>query len=145
FSQGAEIYNGIRTFADDGAYYNDNKLAHVLNRWQKPGDVTDVPRLSWDGTSGAREISSRFIEDGSYFRLSEVTLGYRLPNAIMSRAGMSEARIYVSGRNLKIWTDYMGYDPDVNSNGSGSNISLGQDFYSYPRARTISVGISGSW
>ena len=135
----------IRVFADDGAYYNDNKVRHVLNRWQKPGDVTDVPRLSWDGTSGSRDVSSRFVEDGSYVRLSEITLGYKLPSMLTSRTGLSDARLYLSGRNLKLWSDYLGYDPDVNSNGSGSNISLGQDFYAYPRARTISLGISGSW
>ena len=145
FSQGAEVFNLIRLFADDGAYYNDNKIKHVLNRWQKPGDVTDVPRLSWDGTSDARQVSSRFVEDASYVRLSEITVGYRLPSMFTSRTGLSDTRIYVSGRNLKLWSDYLGYDPDVNSNGSGSNISLGQDFYAYPRARTISVGISGSW
>jgi len=145
FSQGAEVANMIRVFADDGAYYNDNKVKHVLKRWQKPGDITDVPRLSWDGTSGSRDVSSRFVEDGSYVRLSEITLGYKLPSVLTSRTGLTDARVYLSGRNLKLWSDYLGYDPDVNSNGSGSNISLGQDFYAYPRARTISLGISGSW
>ena len=55
------------------------------------------------------------------------------------------ARIFVSGRNLKTWTDYTGYNPDVNSNGASSNISLGTDFYAYPLARTITFGVSGSW
>lgn len=145
FSQGGEVFNLVRLYADDGAYYNDNKLTHVLDRWQKPGDVTDVPRLSWDGTSFSREVSSRFVEDASYVRLQEVTLGWRVPRGLLGRTGMSEARLYVSGRNLKLWSDYLGYDPDVNSNGSGSNVSLGQDFYAYPRARTISFGISGTW
>jgi len=145
FSQGQEVFNLIRLFSDDGGYNLDNKITHVLKRWQKPGDVTDVPRASFDGASEANDVSSRFVEDGSYVRLSEITVGYALPPALAQRARFDNARLYVSGRNLKLWTKYLGYDPDVNSNGSGANTSLGQDFYAYPRARTISVGISGTW
>jgi TonB-linked SusC/RagA family outer membrane protein len=145
FSQGFEIYNGIRAFADEGGTYNDNKFRHVMRRWRQPGDETDVPRASRFGESDAWTISSRYIEDGSYVRLQEVTFGFRLPSRIAARAQMADARIYVSGRNLKLWTDFMGYDPDVNSGGSGSNTFLGTDFYAYPRARTISFGVSGNW
>jgi len=145
FSQGAEIYNGIREYADDGGYNYDNKLKVIMKRWRQPGDITDEPRASFDGTSQANMISSRFVEDGSYWRLQEVTLGYALPKSIAARANLSNARIYVSGRNLKLWSDFLGYDPDVNSFGSGSNTGLGTDFYAYPRARTISVGLTGTW
>jgi hypothetical protein len=145
FSQGFEILNGIREYADDGIWFNDNKFRHLLNRWRQPGDVTDVPRLSWDGTSGSTVYSSRYLEDGSYWRLQEVTLGYTLPNSFASRAGFSNTRLYVSGRNLKVWTDFIGYDPDANSGGSGSNTTLATEFYSYPRARTFSVGINANW
>jgi TonB-linked SusC/RagA family outer membrane protein len=145
FSQGAEIFNAVRIFADDGGYYYDNKYTHVLKRWQQPGDVTVVPRASFDGTSGARTVSSRFVEDASYWRLQEVTLGYQLPARFASSARLANARVYVSGRNLKVWSDVLGYDPDVNSNGSGSNTSLGTEFYAYPRARTVSFGITGNW
>jgi hypothetical protein len=95
--------------------------------------------------SDAWFTSSRFVEDGSYVRLQEVTLGYRLPEAIGRRTNLGESRIYVSGRNLKTWTDYAGFNPDANSSGSSTNISLGTDFYSYPLARTFSFGISGSF
>ena len=145
FSQGAEIYNGVRSFADDGGRFGDNKYAHVLRRWRQPGDVTDVPRASSRGFSDAATISSRYVEDASYVRLQEVTLGYRLPRSIAARTRLADARVYVSGRNLKLWTDYMGYDPDVNSGGSGENTFIGNDFYAYPRARTISIGLSGAW
>jgi TonB-linked SusC/RagA family outer membrane protein len=146
FNQGNEVFNAIRIFSDDGGYYFDNKLRDTyVRRWQKPGDKTDVPRLSYDGTSGARDISSRFIEDGSYVRLQEVTLGYALPEWIARRSGMTNAKVFVSGRNLKTWTDYTGYNPDVNSNGASSNISLGTDFYAYPLSRSITFGLSGSW
>jgi hypothetical protein len=146
FSQGADVFNAIRIFADDGGYYFDNKLKDsYVKRWRQPGDQAEQPRLSYDGTSGARDVSSRFVEDGSYVRLQEVSLSYRLPARLLRNARMDEARIFVSGRNLHTWTDYTGFNPDVNSNGSSANISLGQDFYAYPLARTISFGISTSW
>jgi TonB-linked SusC/RagA family outer membrane protein len=145
FSQGADIYNGIRSFADDGGYYYDNKIKNVLKRWQQPGDKTDVPRADYLGASGGTIISSRYVENGSYVRFQELTLGYRLPSEIAGRAKLSDARVFVSGRNLKVWSDFLGYDPDVNSNGSSARTSLGTEFYSYPRARTISIGVSGNW
>ena len=85
------------------------------------------------------------MEDGSYIRLQEITLGYTLPQSFARRSGMEGARIYISGRNLKTWTDYAGYNPDVNSNGASANISLGTDFYAYPLARSFMIGLSSSW
>jgi len=58
---------------------------------------------------------------------------------------VENARLYVAGRNLHTWTKFSGYNPDVNSNGSGSNVSLGTEFYSYPLARSWSVGLSSEW
>ena len=145
FSQGADVFNMMRLFGDDGGYYFDNKFALVMDRWQKPGDITDQPRASYFGDSGAREVSSRFIEDGSYVRLQEVTIGYRLPAPVTNLLRLRNARVYIAGHNLKLWSDYSGYDPDANSNGSLSVTSLGTDFYAYPRARTFSIGISGGW
>ncbi|MFN8669536.1 MAG: TonB-dependent receptor [Gemmatimonadaceae bacterium] len=146
FTQGNKVFNAIRIFADDGGYYFDNKLKDSYDkRWKKPGDIAEQPRLSYDGTSGARDVSSRFVEDGSYIRLQEVTLGYRLPRSLARTLNLDEARFFVSGRNLVTWTDYTGFNPDVNSNGSSASISLGTDFYAYPLARTISFGLRGSW
>jgi TonB-linked SusC/RagA family outer membrane protein len=144
FSKGAEVFNAMRLFSDAGGWYLDNQFADVMNRWQKPGDRTDQPRASYDGLSGARTISSRFIEDGSYLRLQELRLGYRLPKAWSRTLRMDGARIYVQGNNLHTWTKYTGYSPDVNSNGD-ANAALGTDFYAYPAARTITVGIQGNW
>lgn len=145
FNQGNEIFNAIRIFADDGGYYNDNKFVDVLRRWQKPGDKTDQPRASYDGLSNARQVSDRYVEDGSYVRLQEVTLGYRLAPVWVQRVNLSEARLYLSGINLVTWTNFSGYNPDVNSNGSSANVSLGTEFYAYPTARAWRVGFTGSW
>lgn len=144
FSEGAKVFNLMRIFADDGGYAYDNKFTYALNRWQQPGDITDEPRASFDGTSGGRVISDRFIEDGSYIRIQEITLSWQLPKGLFAMRGMSNARLYVSGHNLHTFTKYTGYDPDVNSNGT-SNIDLGTDYYAYPRARTFTLGVSGEF
>ncbi|MEO8448937.1 MAG: TonB-dependent receptor [Gemmatimonadota bacterium] len=145
FSKGNKIFNGMRLFSAANGYYYDNQFSDVLGRWQKPGDVTDVPRASFDGTSGAREVSSRFIEDGSYFRLQELTLGYQLPGSLARSLGFANARVFFRGHNLFTVTNYSGYSPEVNSNGSTANISLGTDFYAYPLARIVSFGFQVGW
>jgi TonB-linked SusC/RagA family outer membrane protein len=145
FSGGNKIYNAIRSFADDGGYNYDNKFVDVLSRWRQPGDITDQPRASFNGFSSANITSSRYLEPGAYTRLQEVTVGFKVPASFARTAGMQNTRLYVSGRNLHTWTKFKGYNPDVNSNGSGANISLGTDFYAYPLARTWMVGVSGEW
>lgn len=145
FSKGNDVFNGMRVFSDEGGYNYDNKFADVLHRWRNPGDRTDQPRASFDGTSGARLISSRFIEDGSYLRLQDLTIGYQLPDRWAASIGMANARVYVRGQNVFTSTDYSGYNPEVNSNGSTSNASLATDFYAYPLARTWSFGVQAGW
>ncbi|HJS43378.1 MAG TPA: TonB-dependent receptor [Gemmatimonadales bacterium] len=145
FVQGQEIFNAISVFANDGGYYYDNKFKKALNRWQQPGDVTDEPRASFDGTSGADLISSRYFEDGSYVRLQEVTLRYSLPAYVSNVLRMNNAQLYFSGRNLHTWTEYSGYSPDVNSAGSSTNTELSTEFYAYPSARSFMIGLSGAF
>jgi TonB-linked SusC/RagA family outer membrane protein len=143
FSQGGKVLNLARIFMDDGGNSRDNKLATVLNRWQKPGDITNQPRMG--STGGARFLSTRFVEDGSFARLQEVTLGLRLPGALARAMRADNARLYVSGRNLITWSDYLGFNPDVNSNGANSNTVMGVDYYAYPLARTFTFGVSAGW
>ena len=145
FSHGAKVFNLVRIFADDGGYHYDNKYTYALNRWQHPGDITNEPRASFDGTSNGNDVSDRFIEDGSYLRIQEITLSWKLPARLLAGRGFDNARLYVSGHNLHNFTKYTGYDPDVNSNGSTANIDLGTDYYAYPRARTFTFGVSSQW
>ncbi|HWC74238.1 MAG TPA: TonB-dependent receptor [Gemmatimonadales bacterium] len=145
FTQGQTIFNAISVFANDGGYYYDNKFKRALRRWQKAGDVTDEPRASFDGTSGADLISSRYMEDGSYVRLQEITLGYNLPTRISKALQLTDGRLYFSGRNLYTWTKYSGYSPDVNSAGSSTNTELSTEFYAYPSARSFMIGLSGAF
>ncbi|MBN1951302.1 MAG: TonB-dependent receptor [Bacteroidales bacterium] len=87
------------------------------------------------------EVSDRYIEDGSYVRLSNATLGYTVN--FDNVAWISRLRIYVSGSNLLLFTNYSGFDPDVNSNQDKDGIrSLGVDISSYPKARTIMAGVN---
>lgn len=144
-SHGGKVFNAMRVFADEGGYNYDNKFADVLKRWQQPGDITDQPRASFDGTSGARLISSRFLENGSYIRLQDLTLGYQLPERWAGAVGMANARVYVRGQNVFTSTDYKGYNPEVNSNGASSTASIATDFYAYPIARTWSFGVQAGW
>jgi TonB-linked SusC/RagA family outer membrane protein len=145
FSFGGEIYNAMRRFADDGGYYYDNKFVDVLDYWTPENPNASNPRPSYFGRSGARLNSSRLLEDASYVRLQEVTVGYQLPQTLAARAGMSRARLYVSGRNIHTWTDYSGYSPDVNSGGASSSTTFGTDFYTYPIARAFTIGFQGTW
>jgi hypothetical protein len=154
-NQGSEIFNAMRIFADNGGCTFDNQFTSVLQRWRKPGDITSVPRASYDCASGADIISDRYVEDGSYWRLQDLTLGYRLPEKVSGGLGFASARFYVSVRNLFTVTDYTGYSPDVNSNGANnvdsgslatsSEIGLGTDFYAYPQPRTWTFGIQAGW
>lgn len=145
FSHGNKVFNAMRVYSGNGGYNYDNQFADQLDRWQQPGDKTDTPRASYDGTAGGELTSSRFIENGSYLRLQEVTLGFNVPLRVAGMLGFSQARVYVSGFNLFTITDYTGYDPELNSNGSGASISLGSDFYAYPLARTFTFGIQAGW
>jgi len=145
FSKGNDVFNAIRVFSGDGGYNYDNKFRDLLDRWQQPGDITNEPRASFDGTSGADLRSSRMIEDGSYFRLADLTLGYALPESIAASIRMTKARFYVRGQNVFTATNYTGYNPEVNSSGSTASAALGTDFYAYPVARTWSFGFQAGW
>ena len=147
FSKGNDVFNAMRVFSDDGGYNYDNKFADVMDRWQQPGDKTDQPRASFDGLSDARRVSSRWLEDGSYLRLQDLTLGYQLPDQLAASAGFASARLYVRAQNLWTTTKYTGYNPEVNSNGSssGQTAQIATDFYAYPLARTWTFGIQAGW
>src|SRR5256714_3462421 len=109
FSGGNQIFNGVRQYSDDAGYALDNKFIYALRRWQKPGDITDEPRASFDGNSlGALNNSSRMIEPGNYTRLQEVTFGLKVPKRFSRLGGMENTRLYVNGRNLQTWTHLNG-------------------------------------
>jgi hypothetical protein len=145
FVSGNEIYNNAGRFMTSGFGNGfDNQTRDILNRWQKPGDVTDVPRLSAFFGNGER-TSSRWIYDGSYIRLRQVSIGYTLPASVSKALKINSARFYVSGYNLWTGTNYPA-DPEVNTLGTATrrvlNVSTGVDFYTIPQPRTITVGLN---
>jgi hypothetical protein len=81
------------------------------------------------------------LEDGSYLRLSNVTLAFNLPETLVRGRGFRETRVFVTGGNLFTWSDYSGYNPDVSSSGVG-NINRGVDVGAYPLARTLTLGVN---
>jgi TonB-linked SusC/RagA family outer membrane protein len=99
-------------------YYNG--VESLMDRWQKPGDVTDVPLMLYSSTANnASRTSTRFLHDGDYFRLKDVTVGYNLPSSLMNKIGFSGATIYGKGYNLFTWVkdENLKYDPEVRADG----------------------------
>ncbi|TVR39353.1 MAG: SusC/RagA family TonB-linked outer membrane protein [Bacteroidia bacterium] len=149
FVYGNDVYlSGGRYQSANGEWW-DNQTRDQLDRWQKPGDITDVPQARFDQRNGSQH-SSRYLYDGSYLRLRSVNLGYNLPPSLTARGGFSQARIFVTGYNLLTFTRYPGYDPDVNSLGTGtsaqaSNVVMGIDFYTTPQIRSVLFGIDLSF
>ena len=145
FVSGNSIFNDGASFQTAGFDFFDNQSADQLNRWQNPGDITDVPQLRFLGGNGI-DNSTRYLQDGDYIRLRNVTLSYNLPPAVLERISLNNVRIYVTGTNLWTITDYTGWDPEVNFDGTNpsnqtNNIRGGRDFYTAPQARTIIFGV----
>jgi hypothetical protein len=120
-----------------------------MDRWQEPGDITDVPQARLGDGNGNKECS-RYLSDGSYLRFRNISLGYTLPKNITTRLKMSSVRLYVGVQNLYTLTKYKGWDPEVNYTSPGQdtqnvNIVQGFDFYTTPQARTYSLGINMSF
>ena len=113
----------------------------VLRRWQNPGDITDMPRAiaGPQGVENNRR-SSRFLDDASYIRLKNITLGYTLPESLIGRIGIRSIRVYVTGQNLWTITDYNGFDPEVSS--SNDTRQGGVDSGAIPQLKNVTFGIN---
>lgn len=114
--------------------------AKVLQRWQKTGDITDVPRLTSVGNNYTIDQNSRYLEDASFLRLKELTIGYNLPKSILSRINLTNARIYFIGTNLKLWSKYTG-DPESNVTSNPNAQGLGS-FGTPPQPIGYQLGIN---
>ncbi len=139
---GNKVFDGGGQYqSDNGSNGFDNQTTDQLNRWQKTGDITDVPQARLFEGNGAGN-STRYLSNGSYVRLKTATLGYTLPTSIVSKALLDRVRVYFTGVNLLTFTHYKGWDPEVNADYQASNIGQGNDFYSAPQARTYTLGIN---
>jgi TonB-linked SusC/RagA family outer membrane protein len=145
---GNQIFNLLR-FHTEGMTRLFNASTVVLDRWTPENPNTDVPRaINGDPNRNAR-ASSRWIEDGSFLRLKNISLGYNVPEAFLnqiSKGSISSVRVYVSGLNLLTFTNYTGFDPEIAAR-TGINNTLGQgiDYGQFPAARTIMGGLQLSF
>ncbi|MTI21141.1 TonB-dependent receptor [Fulvivirga sp. RKSG066] len=142
FIQGVDVYNNNRQFMEHLGTSAWGMDASVLRRWRQPGDITDIPRAATGATVGLNNAdNSRFLEDGSYLRLKNVTLGYDFPQNLVSKYGLGSLRLYVTGQNLLTFTEYSGFDPEVNVFNNTST-AQGTDFLTYPQSKMLLVGIN---
>lgn len=142
FQYGNEIYNHNRFFGGSLGARDEARVLFKENiyRWQKPGDITDVPRPDGININNYRDGTSRFLEDGSFLRLRSLTLGYTVPRGVIEKLGLQTLRVYFTGTNLFLLTNYTGADPE--SAASSSQNEQGIDLGSPPQPRTLQVGLN---
>ncbi|MEI6407816.1 MAG: TonB-dependent receptor [Bacteroidota bacterium] len=138
---GNKIHNSAGEFMSCSACWFDNQTRDQLKRWQKPGDITDVPQARLGYTNGSQSRSSRFLTDGSYLRLKNLSLAYDFPTRLLHKTGIRDLRIYLTGTNMLTFTKYKGWDPEVTTDYLASNVVYGVDFYAAPQPKTFVVGI----
>jgi TonB-linked SusC/RagA family outer membrane protein len=132
---------GMGRYSSANMRYEDNQTYDQMQRWQKPGDITNVPQARFYYNNGA-QISSRYIVDGAYIRLRTVSLGYTFDSKKLNKYKLEKVRVYVSGQNLMTFTKYPYWDPEVNADDFDSNIAKGNDFYTPPQPKTILFGVN---
>lgn len=130
---GNKIFNANRIWAE-GMAVAQNQTTATLERWTGAGTSNEMPRAVFNDPNKNARPSDRFIEDGSYLRIKNVSLGYTLPAEFTERARIARARIYASAQNLYTITNYSGIDPEVPFNGIDLNV--------YPVPRTVSLGVN---
>ncbi|HEX6533970.1 MAG TPA: TonB-dependent receptor [Gemmatimonadaceae bacterium] len=129
---GNDVFNANRIWTE-GMSSARNQTTAVEHRWTGPGTSNSMPRAVFGDPNGNSRASDRYIEDGSYLRVKELTVGYELPGGVARRLNASTARVYLAARNLLTLTGYSGFDPEVGIDGIDNNV--------YPVARTLSVGV----
>ena len=130
YSIGGKVYDSLYAGSMNNMYFNTNFNAHALRRWQKPGDITDVPRME---VGGSYATTDRFLVDASYLAIKNITLGYTLPKSWMKAAKLGNVRVFASADNIALFTHLKGMDPQYNFSGSTD--------YAYSPNKTYSLGI----
>ena len=141
FSLGNKVLNFSKaSLVNMGADIQTNQSVDALRRWQEPGDITDIPRYELGSTLNNLH-SNRLLEDASYLRLKNLSIGYNLPSNIVNKIMLGQVRVYASATNLWTLTKYTGSDPEV-STLDGSTPAQGIDFFTLPQVRTITLGLN---
>jgi hypothetical protein len=145
FVVGNKIYNKTRENMDaDGAYTNLNQMS-IYNglgwsRWEQKGDIATHPLPVGGRSDGSNKASSRFLEDGSFFRLRNVTISYDLPEKLIKKAKMSGVRFYVSGDNILTISRFSGMDPEIRLD-SDTYHHAGLYYANYPVPLSVTLGV----
>jgi TonB-linked SusC/RagA family outer membrane protein len=134
FITGHEVFNYLR-YLNERMTGLENQSVYVLNRWQIEGQDTDVPKAAWNDPMGNTSFSTRWLEDGTYARLSNVYLSYTIPEEFLV---FRNAEFYVSAHNLFTFSNYLGYDPEFAY--SFLQVNQGIDYGLAPRTRQVIIG-----
>ncbi|MFT4033175.1 MAG: TonB-dependent receptor [Siphonobacter sp.] len=142
FQYGNKIYNHNKFFGEGGGARDAARVIFASNlaRWQKPGDVTDVPRPDGVNVNNYRDGGSHWLEDGSFLRLRSLTLGYTFSTNWSKKVGISNLRVYAVGTNLWLLTKYTGLDPE--SSASSDQNQQGIDLGTPPQPLGIQFGLN---
>lgn len=135
YSYGNDVYNGVRRLTESPQDFG-NKSRAVLNRWNSEGQQTDMPKADYGDPMGNNRFSSRWIEDGSFLKLKNVTLAWDLPENLWF---FQNVQVWVSGENLCTFSKYLGYDPEFAA--SYDPAQAGFDLGKIPAARSVKLGI----
>nr|WP_315203084.1 SusC/RagA family TonB-linked outer membrane protein [uncultured Flavobacterium sp.] len=141
FSEGNQLYNGTRATISDQRYFNNGTF--IKDRWTTPGQVTDIQKLYYgDNVSAGFSFSSTSkVEDGSYLKFKNVSLGYNVPvKETFLKNSFTSVYVYLQGNNLYTFTKYRGSDPEVSIN--GNSINSGKDQNVPPNAQVYTVGLN---
>lgn len=133
---GQEVYNYLR-YRTERMSDLSNQAMSVLNRWQFEGQETDIPRAAWEDPMHNSAFSSRWIEDGSYARIKDITFSYRLPEGDRF---FSDAKVFITAYNVFTFSRYLGYDPEFSY--SSSQLLQGVDYGLMPAPRVIITGVN---
>ncbi|TLU98283.1 SusC/RagA family TonB-linked outer membrane protein [Dyadobacter luticola] len=140
---GNQIFNYTRYWTDFNVFQGNRSKDMLYNSWKKSGDNAKLPRLN-SGDATSQQVSSYFLEDGSYFRFKNIQLTYTLPTSLLKKIKINSAQVYVQGQNLFTFTKYTGLDPDINLRRSGTDnqdIHMGVDEGAYPVSKSYLVGL----
>jgi len=142
-TQGNEIANIRSYWLQNSNPLESNLASNRINRWNGEGSSNTEPRITTELNDNTL-YSDRFIEDGSFFRIRNVQLGYTLPEALLSSFQISRVRVYISADNLLTVTNYSGLDPEIGA-AFGDSFSPGVDYGVYPVAKTFIIGTNISF
>jgi len=141
--QGNELFNYLKYWTDFNTFQGNRSKDMLYNSWKAQGDNAMLPRLNANDTF-SQQISTYFVEDGSYMRLKNIQLTYTVPTTVLKKIKLSSMQIYVQGQNLFTLTKYKGLDPDINIRNSGADnqdIHMGIDEGAFPVSKSYNVGL----